>query len=128
MHGSYYCLQPVVRKFSCVVDCWTIWAIMGAICFAVSLNNLAGSSSGPAALFRFRFSSCFIMQILKREMLGVNRGGYLGNGVVSLGKYRTKLVVKGVCFITIIYYWVYLLLAGRLLEVWECQCFLVYLP
>ena len=36
---------------------------------------------------------------------GVNIGGYLGDGVLFLGKYRSKLVVKGICFITTIYYW-----------------------
>ena len=29
-------------------DCWKIWVMMGAICLAVSLRTLAGSSSGPA--------------------------------------------------------------------------------
>ena len=29
----------------------------------------------------------------------------MGDGVIFLGKYRTKLVVKGICFIAIIYYW-----------------------
>ena len=81
---------------------------MGAICFAVSLRTLAGSSSGPVALFCFRFSSCFItpsMPVSRRGVLGVSKGGYLGDGVLFLGKYKTKLVVKGICFITIIYYW-----------------------
>ena len=41
-------------------DCWNILVMMGAICFAVSLRTLAGSSSGPVALYWFRFSSCFI--------------------------------------------------------------------
>ena len=54
-------------------DCWKIWVMMGAICFAVSLRTLTGSSSGPLALFWFRFSSCFItpsMPISRRGMLG----------------------------------------------------------
>ena len=53
-------------------DCWKIWVMMGAICFEVSLRTLAGSSSGPVALFWFRFSSCFItalMPISRRGML-----------------------------------------------------------
>ena len=29
----------------------------------------------------------------------------MGGGVIFLGKYRTKLVVNGICFIAIIYYW-----------------------
>ena len=65
-------------------------------CFVISLRTLAGSSSGPVALFWFRCSSCFItssMQISRRGMLGVIRGGYLGDGVLFLGKYRAKLVV-----------------------------------
>ena len=69
---------------------------MGAICFAVSLRTLAGSSSGHVALFWFRFSSCFItpsMPMTSRGKLGVSRGGYLGGGVLFLGKYRAKLVV-----------------------------------
>ena len=41
-------------------DCWKIWVMKGAICVVVSLRTLAGSSSGPVALFWFRFSSCFI--------------------------------------------------------------------
>ena len=60
--------------------------IMGVICFAVSLRTLVGSSSGPVALFWFRFFNCFIMQSmanLRRGMLGVNRGGYLGMGYFS---------------------------------------------
>ena len=54
-------------------DCWKIWVMMGAICYAVSLRALAGSSSGPVALFWFRFSSWFITQsmpISRRGMLG----------------------------------------------------------
>ena len=54
-------------------DCWKIGVMMGAICFAVSLRTLAVSSSGPVALFWFRFSSCFItpsMPISSRGMLG----------------------------------------------------------
>ena len=37
--------------------------------------------------------------------VGVSREGYLGDGVLFLGKYRVKLVVYGIFFITIIYYW-----------------------
>ena len=68
--------------------------MMGAICFAVSLRT--GNSSGPVALFWFRFSSCFItpsMPISRRGMLGVIIGGHLGDGMLFLGKYRAKLVV-----------------------------------
>ena len=37
--------------------------------------------------------------------VGVSREGYLGDGVLFLGKYRVKLVVYSIFFITIIYYW-----------------------
>ena len=60
-------------SFPVLYDCWKIWVMMGAICFAVSLRTLAGSSSGPVALFWFRFFSCFIMPsmpISRRGMLG----------------------------------------------------------
>ena len=51
-------------------DCWKIWVMMGAICFAVSLRTLAGSSSGPVALFWFRFSSCFITPDMPISRMG----------------------------------------------------------
>ena len=35
--------------------------MMGASCSAVSLRTLAGSSSGPVALFWLRFFNCLIM-------------------------------------------------------------------
>ena len=35
--------------------------MMGAICYAVSLRTLAGSSSGPVALFWLRFFNCLII-------------------------------------------------------------------
>ena len=60
--------------------------MMGAICFAVSLRTLAGSSSGPVGLFWFRFSSCFItpsMTISRRGMLGSVEGAIWGMGCFS---------------------------------------------
>ena len=42
-------------------DCWkmcVMMALMGAICSAVSLRTLAGSLSGPVALFWLRFFNC----------------------------------------------------------------------
>ena len=66
------CSQSL-ESFPVLYDCWKIWVIIGAICFAISLRTLAGCSSGPVALFWFRFSSCFItpsMPILRRGMLG----------------------------------------------------------
>ena len=88
------CSQPL-GSLPVLYDCWKIWVMMGAICFAVSLRTLAGSSSGPVALFWFRFSSCFIMPSMPilRRGVGVIRRGYLGDGMLFLGKYRAKLVV-----------------------------------
>ena len=59
------------------------------------VRTLARSSSGHVALFWFRFSSCFItpsMPISRRGGVGVSRGGYLGDGVLFVGKYRATLV------------------------------------
>ena len=39
-------------------DCWKMRVMMGAICSAVSLRTLAGSSSGQVALFWLRFFNC----------------------------------------------------------------------
>ena len=46
---------------------------MGAICFAVSLRTVAGSSSGPVALFRFRFSAALL-----RHLCQFREGGCCG--------------------------------------------------
>ena len=40
--------------------CWKMCVMPGAICSAVS-TPLAGSSSGPVALFRLRFFNCLII-------------------------------------------------------------------
>ena len=53
-------------------DCWKMCVMMGAICSAVSLRTLAGSSSGPVALFWFRFFSCLIIPFVP-----ISRGGIL---------------------------------------------------
>ena len=69
---------------------------MGAICFAVSLKTLAWSSSGPVALLWFRFFQLLYYAVyanFEKGDVGVSRGGYLGDGVLFLGKYRAKLVV-----------------------------------
>ena len=97
--------------------------IMGAICFAVSLRTLAGSSSGPVALFWFRFSNCFLRHLcqFREGDVGVNRGGYLGGKFYWVNTELNWLLRH-------LLYRDHLLLAGRLLEVWECQCFLIYLP
>ncbi len=53
-------------------DCWKMCVMMGAICSAVSLRTLAGSSSGPVALFWLRFFNCLIMPFVP-----MSRGGML---------------------------------------------------
>ena len=42
-------------------DCWKMCVMMGAICSAVSLRTLAGSSSGSVALFWLRVFNCLMM-------------------------------------------------------------------
>ena len=53
-------------------DCWKMCVMMGANCSAVSLRTLAGSSSGPVALFWSRFFNCLIMPFMP-----ISRGGML---------------------------------------------------
>ena len=68
-------------------DCWKMCVMMGAICSAVSLRTLAGSSSGPVALFRLRFFNCLIMPfvpISRGGMLEYNEGSITGMGYISL--------------------------------------------
>ena len=76
-------------------DCWKIWVMMGAICFAVSLRTLAGSSSGPVALDGLDFPAALLRHLcqFREGGVGISRGGYLGDGVLFLGKYRAILVV-----------------------------------
>ena len=45
-YGVFLCRRNVGKR-----------VILGTICIAVSLRTLAGSSSGPVALFWFRFSN-----------------------------------------------------------------------
>ena len=68
-------------------DCWKMCVMMGAICSAVSLRTLAGSSSGPVALFWLRFFNCLIMPfvpISRGGMLKYNEGSITGMGYLSL--------------------------------------------
>ena len=68
-------------------DCWKMCVIMGAICSAVSLRTLAGSSSGPVALFWLRFFNCLIMPFVPMSrggMLEYNEGSITGMGYLSL--------------------------------------------
>ena len=64
-------------------DCWKMCVIMGAICSAVSLRTLAGSSSGPVALFWLRFFNCLIIPFVP-----ISRGGmleYTGGSITGMG-------------------------------------------
>ena len=68
-------------------DCWKMCMMMGAICSAVSLRTLAGSSSGPVALFWLRFFNCLIIPfvpISRGGMLEYNEGSITGMGYLSL--------------------------------------------
>ena len=68
-------------------DCWKMCVIMGAICSAVSLRTLAGSSSGPVAIFWLRFFNCLIIPfapISRGGMLEYNEGSITGMGYLSL--------------------------------------------
>ena len=61
--------------------------MIGAICSAVSLMTLAGSSSGPVALFCLRFFNCLIIPfvpISRGGMLEYNEGSITGMGYLSL--------------------------------------------
>ncbi len=61
--------------------------IMGAICSAVSLMTLAGSSSGPVALFLLRFFNVLIMPFVPISgggLLEYNEGSITGMGYLSL--------------------------------------------
>ena len=90
-------------------DCWKMCVMMGAICSAVSLRTLAGSSSGPVALFWLRFFNCLIMPFvpMSREgMLEYNEGSITGMGYLSLVNTALgKLVVEGICLITVVRDW-----------------------
>ena len=68
-------------------DCWKMCVMMGAICSAVSLRTLPGSSSGPVALFWLRFFNCLIMPFVPMSrggMLEYNEGSITGMGYLSL--------------------------------------------
>ena len=68
-------------------DCWKMCVMMGAICSAAFLRTLAGSSSGPVALFWLRFFNCLIMPFVPMSrggMLEYNEGSITGMGYLSL--------------------------------------------
>ena len=71
-------------------------------------SSLAGSSSGPVALFWLRFFNCLIMAVcanIRRGHAGVQRMIYYRNGVSFAGEYRGKLVVEGICLIAVVCDW-----------------------
>ena len=81
------CLKQVVVEFACVYDCWKMCVLMEAICSAVSIRTLAGSSSGPVALFSLRCFKCLIIPfvpISRGGMLEYNQGSIAGMGYLSL--------------------------------------------
>ena len=92
MDWGNQCLKPVVGEFACeavLYDCWNLCVMMGAICSAVSLRTLAGSSSGPVALFWLRFFNCLIMPFVPMSIGGMleynhNEGSITGMGYLSL--------------------------------------------
>ena len=68
-------------------DCWKMCVMIRAICSAVSLRTLTGSSSGPVALFWLRFFNCLIIHfvpISRADMLEYNEGSITGMGYISL--------------------------------------------
>ena len=68
-------------------DCWKMCVMMGPICSAVSLRTLAGSLSGPVALFWLIFFSCLripFVPISRGGMLEYNEGPITGMGYLSL--------------------------------------------
>ena len=70
-------------------DCWKMCVMMGAICSAVSLRTLAGSSSGPVALFWLRFFNCLIMPFVP-----MSRGGTLEYNEESITEMGYLLLVN----------------------------------
>ena len=85
MRVTNACSQSL-ESFPVSYNCWKICVIMGAICFAVSLRTLAGSSSGPCS--GLGFPTAFLCHLCQfgEEDVGVNRGRYLEDGVLFLGK------------------------------------------
>ena len=78
-------------------DCWKICVMMGAICSAVSLMTLAGSSSVPVALFWLRFFNCLIMlfvPISRGGMLEYNEGSITGMGYLSLVNTKVNRLLR----------------------------------
>ena len=67
------------------------------ICSAVSLRTLAGSSSGPVALFWLRFFNCLIIPfvpISRGGMQEYNEGSITGMGYLSLVKTEVNWLLR----------------------------------
>ena len=97
--------------------------MMGAICSAVSLRTLAGSSSGPVALFWLRFFNCLIIlfvPISRRGMLEYNEGSITGMGYLSL--VNTELVIEGICLIAVVCDWFVIYSQGGDANVFSFVC------
>ena len=87
MDWGNQCLKTVVGEFACVARLLEDVCDDGVYCSAVSLRTLAGSSSGPVALFWLSFFNCSIMPfvtISREGMLEYNEGSITGMGYLSL--------------------------------------------
>ena len=88
MDWGNQCLKPVVGEFACVVRLLEDVCDDGGYLFcSFLLRTLAGSSSGPVALFWLRFFNCLIMPfvpISRGGMLEYNEGSITGMGYISL--------------------------------------------
>ena len=100
------CLKPVVGEFACIIRLLADVCDDGATCSVVSLlRTLAGSSSGPVALFWLRFFNCLIIPfvpISRVGMLEYNEGSITG---MVADEYRGKLVVEGIFLIAVVCDW-----------------------
>ena len=75
--------------------------MMGAICSAVSLRTLAGSSSGQVALFWLRFFNCLIIPfvpISRGGMQEYNEGSITGMGYLSLVNTEVNWLLRAFAF------------------------------
>ena len=86
-------------------DCWKMCVMTGAICSVVSLRTLAGSSSGPVALFWLRFFNCSIMPfvpISRGCMLEDNEGSITGTYIHTFIHYKPRGFYGTTCKTSII--------------------------
>ena len=106
-------------------DFWKMCVMMEDICSAVSLRTLAGSLSGPVALFCLRFFNCLIMPfvpISRGGMLEYNEGSITGMGYISLVNTEVNWLLRA--FALLRSFVIGLSFSSGL----GCQCFLVGLP